>query len=51
MSDAALRTALAVFAEDLGRARDTLLADVDDIASEPIGDIDDAALFQSRSSG
>lgn len=40
MSDAALRTALAVFAEDLGRARDTLLADVDDIASEPIGDID-----------
>ena len=37
----ALRNALAVLAEDLGRARDILLAEVDGIASEPIGDIDE----------
>lgn len=40
MTDA-LKNALAVFLEDIQRARDILLAEVDAIASEPIADIDD----------
>jgi hypothetical protein len=41
MKNSTLKNALAVFAEDLRRARDILLAEVDGIASEPIGDIDE----------